>query len=299
MNWDDEVDVVCTGSGLAGLASAISAVDMDGEVFVASPHGDDDFISSRIAVRSRVDRLIPWLDIDVQDAETNEYFAALSSDLGPLRRSMSDVEVPIRAVDDLTPVDPRRAIPPFVGARLRDWTARCLASPSGYLYTRASEWQSTPFCTQEGDTIEVAEIGCMTPDPDDVGGSVFDWLVAQARDRWIESHQNCSLERIVFEEGDVVGAVFITPEGPLAIRARHGVQVVSDGLQNEAPARQQLAVGEGPLRVCLVGRTGSRFGRLELLTPEPLAHGASTCRPVTRALHTNLHDGRAQLQTWR
>ncbi|PRC54466.1 hypothetical protein C6A85_48620, partial [Mycobacterium sp. ITM-2017-0098] len=33
--WDDEVDVVCTDSGMAGLATAISAVDEDAEVFVA------------------------------------------------------------------------------------------------------------------------------------------------------------------------------------------------------------------------------------------------------------------------
>ena len=299
MIWDDEVDVVCTGSGLAGLASAISAVDMGGEVFVASPHGAADSVPSRIAVRSRVDSLIPWLDVDIWDAETNEFFAALSSDVGALRRSAFDVDVPIRAVHNLTLVDPRGTIPTFVGARLRDWTARCLASPSGYLYTRVSDWQSTPFCTPDGDTIEVAEIGSMTPEPDNVAGSVLDWLAAQARDRWIEAYQNCSLERIVFEEGVVVGAVFTTPEGPLAIRARHGVHVAADGLQNDAPAREQLVVGEGPLRVCLVGRAGSRFGRFELLTSEPFAHGAPTCRPKTRALHTSLHETRAPLQTWR
>jgi hypothetical protein len=268
-------------------------------VFVASSYGTGDSIPSRVAVRSRVDRLIPWLDIEVWDPETNRYFAALSSDVGPLRRSTFDVDVPIRAMDNLKRVNPRGTIPTFIGARLRDWTARCLASPSGYLYTRASEWPSTPFCTPEGDTIEVAEIGSMTPEPDKVADSVFDWLAAQARDRRIESYQNCSFERIVFEEGDVIGAVFTTPEGPLAIRARHGVHVAADGLQNAAPARERQAVGEGPLRVCLVGRTGSRFGRLEMLTSEPVAHGAPACRPTTRALQSSLRGTRAQLQTWR
>jgi hypothetical protein len=250
-------------------------------------------------VRSRVDRLIPWLDVDISDAQTNEYFTALSSDLGGLRLPMFDVEVPIRAMDELTPVDPRGTIPTFVGARLREWTARCLASPSGYLYTRLSDWQSTPFRTPDGDTIEVAEIGSMTPNPDNVAESVFEWLAAAAHERWIETHPNCLLERIVFEEGVVVGAVFTTPEGPLAIRARHGVHVAADAPQQDAPARQQLVAGQDTLRVCLVGRAGSRFGRVELLASEPLTHGAQTCRPLTRALHTSLHETRAPLQTWR
>ena len=34
--WDDEVDVVCTDAGAAGLADAISAVDGGAEVSVAA-----------------------------------------------------------------------------------------------------------------------------------------------------------------------------------------------------------------------------------------------------------------------
>ncbi|HKP42058.1 hypothetical protein [Mycobacterium sp.] len=299
MDWDDEVDVVCSGSGVAGLARAISAVDMGGEVFVASPHGAARPGPSPLATRSRVDSLIPWLDVEVWDAETNEYFAALSADVGPLRRSTSDVDVPIRSAHQLEPVDPRGTVPPFVGARLRDWTARCLASPSGYLYTRVSDWPSETFRAPDGDTIEVVEIGSMTPDPDDVGGSVVDWLTAQARDRQIEAQPNCELQRILFEEGEVVGAVFSTPDGPLAIRAWHGVHIAADSLQKDVSARQEFAVGTVPLRICLVGRTGSRFGRVELLTSEPLAHGAPTCRPNNRALQAGLGETHTYLQTWR
>ena len=40
MKWDVEVDVVCTGSGIAGLAHSVAVVDMDGEVFVASSRDD-------------------------------------------------------------------------------------------------------------------------------------------------------------------------------------------------------------------------------------------------------------------
>src|SRR5882757_8334937 len=155
--WDEEVDVVCTGSGIAGLAHAVTVSAMGGEVFVAGGRGGTEPGGSSVAVRSRVDRL-HWLEVDVPDPETNEYFAALSSDLGPLTRSARDVDLPIRVVDHSEPVDPRGAVAPFVGARLRDWAARCLVSPYGYVYTRVSNWPSTTLCTVDGDSLEVAEI---------------------------------------------------------------------------------------------------------------------------------------------
>jgi hypothetical protein len=299
VKWDEEVDVVSTGSGIAGLAHAVAVVDMGGEVFVASSRGDIEPSGTSVAVRSRVDRL-HWLEVDVSDPETNEYFTALSSDLGPLTRSAHDVDVPVRVVDHAEPVEPRGAVAPFVGARLRDWAARCLVSPSGYLYTRMSDWQSTTLRTIDGESLEVAEIGSITPHPAHVGGSVLDWLTAQARDRRIKVHRATSLQRIVFEDGDVVGAEFATPDGPLAVRARHGVTVASGGPQVTIAAGQPLPVDDATLRVCLVGQTASRFGRVELLTAEPITSGAaSTCRPVTRHLHANLHDTHSHLEAWR
>lgn len=297
--WDEEVDVVCTGSGITGLAHAVAVVGMGGEVFVAGSRVDFERGGSSVAVRSRVDQL-HWLEVDVLDRETNEYFAALSSDLGPLTRSTGDVDVPIRVVDRMEPVNPRGAVAPFVGARLRDWAARCLVSPYGYLYTRVSDWQSTTVRTVDGETLEVAEIGSFAPDPANIGASVLDWLSAQVRDRRIEVHQATSLQRIIFEDGDVVGAEFATPDGPLAVRARHGVMVGSGGPQITMAAGQPLPADDAGLRVCLVGQTASRFGRVELLTSEPPAmRAASTCRPDNRHLQANLHETHSHLQTWR
>ena len=291
MIWDEEVDVVCTGSGVAGLASAISTVDVGGDVFVADSSGDR-------AARARVDRLHPWLDVG--DSETSDYFAALSSDLGPLRRSTWDVDVPIRVVRQPVPVDSGVSVAPFVGARLREWAARCLASPYGYVYTRLHDWPSTAVHTADGEVIEVAEIGTMSPEPGDVSGSVYEWLAAQARDRGIGVHPGSSLQRIVFEDGAVLGAVFSTPDGPLAIRARHGVTVAAGGPQIGAAAQYQLPAGDTALRVCLVGQTASRFGRVELLTSEPFRQSAtSTCRPVTRQLHVSLRETHYYSHPWR
>jgi hypothetical protein len=297
--WDEEVDVVSVGSGVTGLAHAVAVVDLGGEAFVAGSRGDYEPSGTSVAVRSRVGRL-HWLDEVVPDAETNEYFAALSSDLGPLTRFATDIDVPIRVVDHAAPVDPPGAVAPFFGARLRDWAARCLTSPYGYLYTRVSDWQSTKLRALDGDLLEIADIGSIAPDPADVGGSVLDWLTSQARDRRIEVHQATSLRRIVFEGGAVVGAEFETPDGPLAVRARHGVTVGSGGPQGAIAAGRHLPADDGALRVCLVGQTASRFGRVELLASEPLAMGpTSTCRPGNRQLHANLRETHSHLQTWR
>lgn len=298
MIWDEEVDMVCTGSGVAGLASAISTVDVGGEVFVADSSGDR---ADQTSGHARVDRVHPWLGVDVRDSETIDYFAALSSDLGPVRRSTWDVDVPIRVVRQPVPVESGVTVAPFIGARLGVWAARCLASPYGYLCTSLRDWQSTVLHTAEGEMFEVAEIGTMSPEPGNVSGSVYEWLTAQAHDRSIGVHAGSSLQRIVFEDGAVLGAVFSTPDGPRAIRARHGVTVASDGgPQISAAAQCQLPAGDTALRVCLVRQTASRFGRVELLTSEPLAQSStSECRPVNRQLRVSLHETHNPSHTWR
>jgi hypothetical protein len=284
--WDDEVDVVCTGSGVGCLATAIAVADLGGEAFVANP-------ASRPSPH-------PRLGVDVEDFETNEYLAALSSDLAPVNRSRWDVDVPIRVVHQLVPADAGRQVAPFVGARLRDWAARCLASPYGYLYTRVFDGQAETLHTSDGESLEIAELGSMTPDRDDVGRSVTEWLTAQVNERRIEAHSGCSLQRIVFEEGAAVGALFTTPDGPVAIRARLGVMVATGGPPLTTAVRQQLQTGEAEVRVCLVSHTASRFGRIELLTSEPVAGGVmpSACRPKYRRLHANLHETQTHSYPW-
>jgi hypothetical protein len=273
------------------LGSAISAVDAGGEVFVAR--------SARGITSTGGHHGHPWLGTETTDPETQDYLLQLSSDLGPMRRSRPDVDVPIRVVHEPPPAKSTRTVPPFVGAKLREWTARCLASPYGYLYTRVSNWPSTPWQTSDGELIEVAELGTMRPDSDDVGASLVDWLAAQARERGVELREDASLQRLVFEEGIVVGAEFATADGPLAVRARHGVLVAANPSAIHSRTARRLPAA-GTVRVCMVGRYASRFGRVELLTSEPLDQEVpSTCRPLNRHLHVNMHETQAYSHVWR
>ena len=287
VKWDDEVDVVCTGSGAAGLASAIAVTELGGSVFLAEA------ADGQGTVRG------PWLGAGVSDAETNEYFAALSADLGPLRRSSYDLGVPVRAVHQHSSVDSGRTVAPFVGAKLRDWTARCLSTPYGYLSTRIPDWHSGTVHTTDGDIVEVADIGTMTPDGDDVARSILAWLGQQARDRGIEANPDTALDRIVFEEGVATGAVFTTADGPLAIRARHTVTVTSATPVHEGAVPVRWPA-DAVARVCLTGQRASRFGRLEVLTSEPLTAPVSpTCAVSDRRLWVSLRDTQEKSHLWR
>ena len=297
MNWDLDVDVVCTGFGVAGLATAISVVDRGGRVFATSSLGAAVSGTCVATFAMPADRLYPSLlsDVsDVPDAATSDYLSSLSSDLGLVRRNVREVDVPISVVRDV-PVDAGRTIAPFVGGRLRDWAARCLASPYGFLHTRLADFGTTTQHIADGERIEAAEIGSMSPDVDNVGGSVLDWVTAQAQDRGIQLQPECSLQRLVLEESDVIGAVFNTPDGPLAVHARFGVTFATSNPRMNMSTPPQFRAGGADVKVCLVGRKASRFGRLELITSGPLATDSmSPCRPDSRQVHANLRETRGQ-----
>jgi hypothetical protein len=258
MEWDDEVDVLCTGSGVGGLATAIAAVDAGVDVFVADSLG-----------------------LDVADDETNLYFDELSQDLCvPVHRAPA-IDMPIRVNEDLVPAaSTSRRVEPFIGSRLRDWAASCVASPYGFLYSRVAERTAVTMRSSRGESFEVAAIGSIELGPDLPQVVLDDWVYTQARARGIEVCTDSPLQRIVFEDGHVLGAVLDTPSGAFSVRARHGVLVSTGGhdlggtVPSDFPERATL-------QVSLVRQAPSRFGRIELLTTQPLRRTPhTTCRPI-------------------
>jgi hypothetical protein len=301
LKWDLDVDMVCTGSGAAGLATAIAGADLGGEVFVAQAPRNDTASEPLGALHAQSGQLHPWLGPEVCDPETTDYLAALSSDSGPLRLEVREAALPISVVREL-PVEQTRTVPPFFGERLRDWTARCLASPYGFLHTRLADDWSTTMYTDAGEPIEVTEIGVLTTDSgasDNLAVTLLDFLREQVRARAVEIHPDCALQRIVFEDGEAVGVVFATGDGPLAVRARFGITVAT-GPQTDAAPPQQPAAIEPVMRVCLVSRQASRFGRVELLTSKgPAGEAASTCQQDRLQLRANLRETQGESPVWR
>ncbi len=252
--WDHEVDVVCTDAGIAGLAGAIAAADEGADVLVARASAP----RAAVAECSHPG----WFTHDNGDSATATYLAELAGDLDVAALPQLDDDLPIRSAPQTSAPQGRRS-PPFVGSQLRDWAARCIPSPSGYLYTRVTDWTGAAMESADGEAIVVTEIGSLSAGPGDIVGSALEWLNAEAYSRDLDIHPVLGLEHLVFEDGDVTGAVFTTREGPLAIGARHGVLFCRAG--SPACRVPRGPVGEAVLRVALVGKAASRFGRVELL----------------------------------
>ncbi|MDY6995618.1 MAG: hypothetical protein SW019_03415 [Actinomycetota bacterium] len=251
--WDDEVDVVCTDAGLAGLATAIVTVDAGGSVFVARQPAPPEPAD--------------WFTVDSGDPDTAHYLRELTADIELETLPRSTVDLPVRLVREPEPM-PGRRIRTFDGSLLRDWAMQCVPARSGYLYSRVAGWDASALESADGDALAVAEVGSMAPDSADVGGSVLRWLDSLAGETGVDPEPVTSLERLVFDEGVVTGAVFAIGDDRLSIRARHGVLVCRAGGAARAGGDHGLATG-APLRVALVGKVASRFGRVELLTSDP------------------------------
>lgn len=281
--WDEEVDVVCVGAAVFGLASAIVAVDAGADVFVATSSTQHE--DSRSSDRG-------WLR-RVADEETDEYFSQLTMGLTPLHVESADSALPIRMVRDLSQVERvERRVESFFGARLDDWATRCLTSPYGVLHTRVAGRQLTPMRSAEGEAVEVKVVGEVKNAGEGGGPVLLDWLQGQADDRGIEVHTASPLQRIVFEEGDVTGVVLDTPDGPYAVRARHGVTVAPED-HGQGARRLVMPGADQVAQVGLVSKNASRFGRLELLvSAKKVARRSDTCHRVNRHLHHNLHEAR-------
>jgi hypothetical protein len=235
--WDDEVDVLCVGSGAGGLAAAIAAVSAGATVRVAAGQPGR------------------W-PAPVDDPETAAYLEALTADVAALDPAGLDPagDAPFLTVAEAPMPTRRNPLPTFFGAQLREWNARCLSSPYGLMYTRVTPRPGTAMRATDGRLLDVIDLGTFTAD-DDLAG----WIGERARELDITVDPHVVLDRIVFDEGDVVGAELRTPSGPLAVRCRHGLAIAPAGPQQSAPA-----IGAGS-RACLVGQAASRFARLELL----------------------------------
>jgi hypothetical protein len=268
LGWDLAVDVVCVGAGAGGLAAAIVVVDAGATAFVATFARPLDQTSDDVTGQaSRLDRT---LGVEVADAETNGFLAALTEDLSESVAPSSDGNVPVIIVGDFAPIatkqpGKRDPVPPFRGGRLGDWGAECVASPFGVVYSRVITDATTPTRSRSGSMVEVARIGVLELDPDAPATTLEQWLSAAARDRGIDVYDRSRLQRLVFEAGQVIGAVFDTSTATLAVRARHGVVLACDAERsNSATPLAALVREPTTAEVCLVREPLSRFSRIEL-----------------------------------
>ena len=224
--WDAVVDVICVGSSPGVLAYAVvcAAADLD-VLLIDLPSAPDagfaDFMASMTG------------DLDPPSADWSSPIAA------------QECRVPDRAVGEGEPVPGRRAsLEPFVGEHLRQWSALCLASPSGVMFTQVPDVLG-PMRTEDGESIMAAVLGGYRPPLDD-------WLRAQVADLLPAEDR---LRTVVFDEGRIAGAELVDGS---RVGATGGLAFPV------GPALSVWPSDEIAADVALVGRPAGRFARIEL-----------------------------------
>jgi hypothetical protein len=303
LDWDAEVDVLCVGAGIGGLATAIAAVDAAADVMVTGVlRVDDDgrwvrggevhfgtlgaFLDARID-EFRVPRGIPDDEpepesdspgepgeVEMAGPETGEpldatavYFAAVTAEVDAVASAQpsNGRSVPARAVRPLTESETHtRTIETFFGAGLLDWARECLDSATGALYSTVRGWSAETLRDTAGKTLRLASLGTVDWRAGDGLGELFDWLAAAAAERDIAVSSASTLQSLLFEDRRIIGAELNTPDGLYFVRARHGVVISPDFTEVGTPA-EAAALPDGTLEVCIVGHPASRFARVELV----------------------------------
>lgn len=289
--WDTEVDLVCIGAGIGGLAAAIATVDAGEDVIVADTAPEPGQIAAAAADDRRLGAVRGWLQHDGVDVETEDFLAAVVEGLDAFDRRPGASRVPTRVARAWT--GDGRSVEPFVGATIRAWDAQCFGSPYGTLHSSVFGWQRTKMRSSDGEAIEVIPVGEIDWHDGLGEHDLLDWMGAQAYERDVDVLAASSLQRIVFEEGLIVGVVLDTPDGPYAVGTRRGVTLSPP--DNGPAAVDQLTEPSQGVRkqVCLVGRTASRFGRVELITTAaPSGVVEPICSASGRQLRGHLRESR-------
>lgn len=275
------VDIVCIGSGSACLAAAIAAADAGQSVLVAEPRRRTPQIGFLAeSDESWAAQLQKYWGANEFDGPTTAYLRELTGELGPARRTHANGQLPTAAVQSFEEVATDRwaPVPPFYGHALADWARDCLTSPFGLVFSRLSALAMSEMRLQDGTSI-LASVIADIPSARRTGLTLRQWLRDVAKDRGVKMLGSSAIQRLIFNEGQPVGAMVDTPDGVHHVRARHGVLLgtgnsVSDDLLAMHPAS---ALHDG--RVSLVSRAASRFARLELLTT---AESMSLCAPQSQ-----------------
>lgn len=231
--WDEVVDVICVGSGPGVLAYAI----------VCAADGFDVAMTQCPA---------PY------DAGTMSYMAAMTDDLDPCP-PQETLEISHARPTVIRP-DRRAMVETFAGEQLRQWSARCLASPLGVMLTDVPPLL-TPMRSETGGLITAAVLGTGPS----AGTPLTRWLDDQADEYRIAPAAE-TFDGPIHQDGRLTGAVLRGPQGRRLVRARAGLAFsIGPHAGSDGPALPALPAGEAA--VALVGRRAGRFAKIELLAP--------------------------------
>ena len=270
------VDILCIGSGSAGLAVGVAGASAGLDVFVAEPTREP-----AAPARAAASSVESWLTVlqrrwgaeEFNSASVN-YLEQLTGSLGPPAPIKASGHLRLDTVETFAAVevDPTEPVPPFRGADLATWARDCLTSPFGMIFSRVSPSTLKPVRKVDGTSVNAGLIASV-PIAGRRETTVRHWLAELAGETGVKVHQSCSIQRLLFSDGQLVGAVLDTPEGIRTVRARRGVVLGTSCATVDDALRMSPIVRGSEIKLCAVGKTASRFSRLEFLL-SAAAYGA-------------------------
>lgn len=255
MNWDEEFDVVCVGSGLGGLSAALTAAERGATALVAEKFH---LLGGVCALSSGQ----LWLGpnhlqepdgIEDDDAAADAYLSHLSQGFATADRRkvfiergrealryMTDVigiEMTVvnglpdyyyPAVKGSKPEGRYVEVLPFKAERLGDLADTVLTSPygDGYSFTTSNEWVQMQ---SGGEHVGVCLQRHVAAGERCAGAGLAAAQVLAARERGVDMRVETEVVELVIEEGAVTGVILQGADGRKRVRARLGVVLATGG----------------------------------------------------------------------
>jgi 3-oxosteroid 1-dehydrogenase len=254
MQWDEDFDVVCVGSGLGGMSAALTAAERGATAIVLEKFH---LLGGTCALSSGQLWLGPHhLQSDaVQDSDedADAYLTHLSQGFAtPDRRRvfiergrealrfMTDViGIQMAVIDKLPdyyypavqgsmPEGRYVEILPFSADRLGNLADKVLTSPygDGYSYTTSNEFVAMQ--TGGASVLEALQKHLQTGERC-AGAGLAAAQVFAARERGVVMRTSSAVTELVIEDGEVIGVVVNSDDGERRIRARLGVVLATGG----------------------------------------------------------------------
>jgi 3-oxosteroid 1-dehydrogenase len=254
MQWDENFDVVCVGSGLGGMSAALTAAERGATVIVLEKF---DLLGGTCALSSGQLWLGPHhLQSDAvadSDDDADAYLTHLSQGFAtPDRRRvfiergrealrfMTDVIGIEMAVIDGLPdyyypaVEGSKhegryvEVMPFAASRLGVLADKVLTSPygDGYSYTTSNEFVAMQ--TGGASVVEALQRHLAAGERC-AGAGLAAAQVFAARERGVVMRTSSAVTELIIEEGEVLGVVVNDADGEKRVRARLGVVLATGG----------------------------------------------------------------------
>lgn len=220
--WDEVVDVICVGASPGVLAYAVCCAANDLDVVLVQPPAEP-------------------------DEQTAAWYSAMTADLHSAQdRPMFSFA---RATPPPAPSGKRAALETFFGEHLRQWSAHCLRSPFGLMFTQVPELL-VPMRTDGDESITAAFLG------NPGGADLLTWLGECARERGLAEPED-RMAAMLLEDGRIAG---VELDGGHRIAATGGLVFPAGGevAGPDLPSHPGCAVA-------IVGRPAGRFATVDLL----------------------------------